>query len=212
MAYIFLDESGDLGFNPKNKSSKYFVITILAASDKKPIEKIAKKVHAALRKKVKRLSGGVLHAYKEKGSTKRRVLTLLSKKNCSIMTIYLNKSKVYTKLKKEEHLLYNYVTNILLDRIMRKKLLPSTENIILVASKRETNRFLNENFKDYLKNQVSGKFKAKIEIEVRAPSEEKALQIVDFASWAIFRKHEKSDRTYYDLIEKIIVEESPLFP
>lgn len=212
MAYIFLDESGDLGFNPQNKSSKYFVITILATSDKRPIEKIAKKIHASLRKKVKKLSGGVLHAYKERGSTKRRILTQLSKQDCLIMTIYLNKSKVYTKLKKEEHLLYNYVTNILLDRIIRKRLLSKAENIILVASKRETNKFLNENFKNYLKKQVSSKFKTKIEIEIKMPSEEKALQIVDFASWSIFRKHEMSDSTYYKLIEKIIVEENPLFP
>jgi hypothetical protein len=212
MAFIFLDESGDLGFNPIKKNSEYFVITILATSNKKPIEKIAKKVHASLRKKVKKLGGGVLHAYKEKGSTKRRVLTQLNDKDCSIMTIYLNKSKVYTRLQEEKHVLYNYVTNILLDRIMCKKLIPKTENVTLVASKRETNKFLNENFKDYLKGQVSNKFKIKIEVEIKTPSEEKALQVVDFASWAIFRKYEKADNTYYDLIKKIIVEESPLFP
>ena len=126
MAFVFLDESGDLGFNPKKKNSKYFVITVLAVSNKKPLEKLVKKIHSHLRKKVKKLSGGILHAYKEKPATRKRILKLLSVKKCAIMSIYLNKSKVYTHLQEEKHVLYNYVTNILLDRIMKKKLVESS--------------------------------------------------------------------------------------
>jgi hypothetical protein len=38
MAYIFLDESGDLGFNfKKKKTSKIFVVTCLFTENKKPI-------------------------------------------------------------------------------------------------------------------------------------------------------------------------------
>ena len=159
MKYLFLDESGDLGFNPKKKNSKYFVITILFASDKKPLEKIVKNVHKSLRKKVKRLSGGVLHSVKEKPATRKRLLKSLSEKDISIMTIYLNKSKVYTHLQDEKHVLYNYVTNILLDRIMTKHLDEDRE-ITLIAEKRETNKFLNAGFKNYIENQKKNKHKA----------------------------------------------------
>jgi len=66
MAYIFLDESGDLGFNfNKRKTSKFFVITFLATENKKIIEKIVKKTHSELKKKYKRRFG-VLHASKDK--------------------------------------------------------------------------------------------------------------------------------------------------
>lgn len=212
MAYIYLDESGDLGFNPKKKNSKYFVVTVLSALDKKPIEKVVKKVHSGLKKKARRLSGGILHAYKEKPVTRNRLLKLLNEKECLIMTIYLNKSKVYTKLREEKHVLYNYVTNILLDRIMTKKLVTSKSEIHLVAAKRETNKFLNENFKDYLQKQIHGRHGLKIKIEIKTPGEEKALQVVDFASWAIFRKYERGDDSYYNLIKGKIFEESPLFP
>ena len=149
MSYIFLDESGDLGFDPNKKHSKYFVITLLLTQNKKPIEKLVKKIHTSLRQKVKRLSGGVLHAYKEKSVTRKRLLNLLNEKNCLIMAIYLNKAKVYTKLKEEKHVLYNYVTNILLDRILSKKLVDTKVPVKLIAAKRETNKFLNENFKEY---------------------------------------------------------------
>lgn len=211
MKYLFLDESGDLGFDPKRKNSKYFVITILFASDKKPLENIVKKIHKNLRKKVKKLSGGMLHAVKEKPITRKRLLRLLGQKDISIMTIYLNKSKVYTHLQDEKHVLYNYVTNILLDRIMTKHLDKDRE-ITLIAAKRETNKFLNMGFKDYLENQLKNKHKALIEVEIRTPSEEKALQAVDFACWAIFRKYEIGDDSYYGLFKKIIIEENPLFP
>ena len=36
------------------------------------------------------------------------------------MSIYLNKKKVFTKLHDEKHVLYNYVTNILIDRVYTK--------------------------------------------------------------------------------------------
>jgi hypothetical protein len=209
--YIFLDESGDLGFNPRKQNSKYFIITTLFAVDKLPVERIVKKVHRTLRKKVKKLSGGILHSVKESPVTRRRLLNLLAEKACSIMVIYLNKSKVYTKLQNEKHVLYNYVTNILLDRIMTKKLLDIHKQITMIAAKRETNRFLNDNFKTYLQTQIGNKHKASIKIEVKGPSEERSLQAVDFASWAIFRKYERKDPLYYDLIKKIIVEENSLF-
>ncbi len=211
MKYLFLDESGDLGFNPKKKNSKYFVITVLFASDKKPLESIVKKIHKNLRKRVKRLSGGVLHSVKEKPITRKRLLRSLSEKDIAIMTIYLNKSKVYTHLQDEKHVLYNYVTNILLDRIMTKHLDKDRE-ITLIAEKRETNKFINEGFRSYIEGQLKNKHKALIKIEIKTPREEKALQVVDFASWAIFRKYEHGDDSYYKLIKNKIIEESPLFP
>lgn len=211
MSYIFLDESGDLGFDPKKKNSKYFMVTILATLDKKPIEKVVKKIHASLKKKVKRLSGGILHCYKEKPATRKRLLKLLNTRDCVVLAIYLNKAKVYTKLREEKHVLYNYVTNILLDRIMTKKLIDQKLGIVLIAAKRETNKFLNENFKDYLNNQIESKHGLKIKIELKTPAQEKSLQAVDFASWAIFRKYERRDNSYYTLIKSRVVEENPLF-
>ncbi|MEK6715633.1 MAG: hypothetical protein AABY43_06275 [Candidatus Omnitrophota bacterium] len=37
------------------------------------------------------------------------------------------------------------------------------------------------------------------------------LQVVDFISWAIFRKYEYRDESYYEMIRKKISEENPLF-
>ena len=206
-----MDESGDLGFDfSKKKTSKHFVITCLFSTSKRPIEKIVRNVHAGLTKSIKR-KVGVLHCHNEKPVTRKRMLRLLNSKECRIMTIYLNKKKVYTRLQDEKHVLYNYVTNILLDRIFSKRFFPDGQNVILIASKRETNKFLNDNFSDYLNKQVKDAHGVKLTIKIKTPSEEKGLQAVDFISWAIFRKYEYKDAGYYNLIKNKIIEENVLF-
>ena len=211
MSYIFMDESGDLGFDfTKKGTSQYFLITFLFSSNKRGIDKCVKKVHAGLRKRYKRV--GVLHAYKDEPVTKKRLLSLLADKDCTIMAIVLNKRKVYTNLQDEKPVLYNYVTNILLDRIFSKKLLRGNEPIEIIASRKDTSRFLNLNFKSYLQSQLAKNHNVAVSVTIKTPAEEKALQAVDFVSWAIFRKYESKDEEYYRIIKGRIVEEKPLFP
>jgi len=211
MAYIFMDESGDLGFDfRKKRTTKYFLITFLFVPNKRPIEKCVKNIHRGLRKKYKKI--GVLHAHLEERVTKKRLLKSLSEKSCAVMTIYLNKKRVYTKLHEEKAVLYNYVSNILLDRIYSKRIIPINKKVELIASRRETNKFLNKNFKDYLQKQIKDNHKIDLEILIKTPSEEKALQAVDFISWAIFRKYEYQDDSFYKIIKQKIAEENPLFP
>lgn len=119
-----------------------------------------------------------------------KLLKYLGEKDCHIMSIYLNKNKVHTNLQETKTFLYNFVTNILLDRICTKKLIPMNEKIILIASRRETNKLLNQNFKEYLKHKTDI-HKLNISIEINTPAEEKCLQIVDFACWSIFQKYER---------------------
>ena len=213
MAYIFLDESGDLGFNfKKKKTSKFFIVTFLFIEGSKgPIEKIVKKTHSELAKKLKRRVG-VLHAVNEKPITRQRMLKRLAEKDCSVIAIYLNKHKVFTRLQDEKQVLYNYVTNILLDRIFTKKIVSPEKPIELIASRRETNKFLNENFRNYLSRQIKNNHKGNLKISIKTPAEEKCLQAVDFLSWSFFRKYERSDDSYYNIIKGRVVEESPLYP
>ncbi len=206
------DESGDLGFDfTKRGTTKYFLITFLFIENKRPVEKCIRKVRAGLRNKLTGV-GRVLHAYHEKPVTRLRLLRCIVEKDASIIVIALNKRKVYTKLQEEKAVLYNYVTNILLDRIFTKKLIPFESDVYLIASKRETNKFLNENFRDYLQRQAINNHGVELTVNIKTPSEEKALQAVDFVSWAIFRKYEHGDDDYYKVIKRTIVEENPLFP
>src|SRR3989344_1252636 len=139
MTYIFLDESGDLGFDFKKKgTSGFFVIWFLFLDgSKKLLDKIVKKTHAELNKRIKRKIG-VLHATNEKPITRQRLMKRLANIDCFIMYIYFNKKEVFTKLQDEKMVLYNYVTNILLNRIYIKKVIPIDKDVELIASRRET--------------------------------------------------------------------------
>lgn len=210
MSYIYLDESWCLWFDfSKWKTSKYFIITFLFVEQKRPVEKILKKIFSWFSKTEVKRHNWSLHCFKEHPKTRTKLFTMLKEKNISVMAIYLNKEKVFTKLQDEKHVLYNYVTNILLDRIINKKLLKDN-NIILIASRRETNRFLNENFKNYLEwnNSKNG---IKVNVEIKTPHEDKCLQIVDACSWAIFWKYEHWNYEYYDIFKDKIIEENSLF-
>lgn len=212
MPYIFMDESGDLGFDFRKKgTSRNFIITFVFAPNKRALEKCVKKIYLGILRTQKKRSG-VLHAVSERPITRIRLLKCLVDVDCAIITIKLNKQKVYTHLQDEKQVLYNYITNILLDRIMTKKLVDLSQTIVLVASRRETNKFFNENFKTYLSSQLSKKHKFTLNVEIKTPSAEKSLQATDFICWAIFRKYEHGDESYYDLIKGKILEENPLFP
>src|SRR3989338_11063961 len=120
MAYIFLDESGDLGF--KEKSSKWFLFTIVLTNNHRRIEKIIKKILSGLKKKYKKI--GELHAYHSLPETKLKILKLLSQeKDLKIFCIILNKKKVYGDFQQQKNHLYNYTANILLDRLHNKKII-----------------------------------------------------------------------------------------
>jgi hypothetical protein len=211
MAYIFMDESGDLGFDPAKKSSKYFMVTFLAVSQKRPLEKTIRKIYQGLKRKY-RMRGGILHAFKEEPITRMRFYRELARKDARIMVLYLNKQRIYTKLNEEKPALYASIANTLLDRIMTKGLVGSEEEIELIASRRETSRFLNQSFRSYLEDQVKSNHERRISVSIKTPHEEKLLQAADLVSWAIFRKYEHQDESYCRLIQEMIVEESSLFP
>jgi hypothetical protein len=208
-----MDESGDLGFNfSKQKTSKYFVVTFLFTNDKNALDKIVKSVFKKFTRKQIETHNGVLHAYKETEATRMQCLQMFRDAHAGkVITIYLNKNKVYTKLQDEKQVLYNYVTNILLDRVFTKSLIPTDQKICLVASRRETNKFLNQNFSNYIVSQAKGNHKLDIDVAIRTPQNEKGLQLVDVISWAIFRKYEHGEVSYYNEIKDTIVEENSLF-
>lgn len=212
MAYIFMDESGCLGFEfSKSKTSHHFVITFLLVNNDRILEKIVSKTFRSIPANKRKNHIGILHCNKEDNKTREKMFSLLKDKQIYVMAISLNKHRVYSRLQEEKSVLYNYAANILLDRIFRKNLISSTGKITLIASRRETNRFLNENFKQYLETQVLERNKINLEVQILPPTRHKGLQVVDFVSWAIFRKYEYGDEYYYNMFKDRIVEENSLF-
>ena len=209
MACIFLDESGDLGF--KKSSSKWFLFTMAITNDVRVLERVTKKVWRSLKKKHKRL--GELHASHEKDVTRKRMLKQLSEvSDLRVLCVILNKEKVYVDLQNQKNYLYNYTANILLDRLHTKEVLGPKEPIHLFVDRKDTKKRLRENFISYLTNSMKKRRDGSFAVELHSSHENKSLQAVDFISWAIFRKYEKGDFEFYEIIKDKITDERLLFP
>jgi len=207
-----MDESGDLGFDySKKRTTKFFLVTFIFSKSKRPVEKVIKNIFRNLTSRQRKRRKGIIHCTKEDSVIRQRIFNQIRDTDIKIISIILNKKKVYIKLKDEKQVLYNYITNILLDRLFTKGLIPINIPVHLIASKRETNKFFNQNFKSYLERQVNKSHNVRLNVDIKTPHEEKGLQVADCISWAIFRKYEFKDRTYYDLVKKVIVEENMLF-
>jgi hypothetical protein len=212
MAYILMDEIGDLGFDfSKKKTTTFFLVTFIFTTSKRSCERIVKDILRNFTPAQRKRRKGIIHCTKEDQVIRKRIFNKIQNADIKIISVILNKQKVYTRLKDEKHVLYNYVTNILLDRIFSKGIIPGFKTIKLIASKRETNRFFNQNFKNYLEQQANKIHNVRLEIDIKTPYEEKGLQVADCISWAIFRRYEFKDRTYYNFIREKIAEENMLF-
>jgi len=209
MAYIFLDESGDLGFS--KSSSKWFIFTIAMVSNPRSLERVVKKIWKPLRKKYKKL--GELHAYRADDITRTRMLRKLNElMGLKVLCVILNKKKVHIDLQNEKNYLYNYTANILLDRLHSSATIKSNEQIDLFIDRKDTKKKLRENFINYLTGQMNNRGRKHFTVTLHTSHENKSLQAVDFISWAIFRKYERGDFEFYELIKSKITDERLLFP
>lgn len=212
MAYLFMDESGCLGFDfTKAKTSRHFIVAFLLVQEKRPLEKLVRGQFQRMSpQERKRWRGGVLHSSKATDALRVRMLQGIAQQSgVSVMLIRLDKKRVDASLVNKKHVLYSYVTNALLDRIATKRLIPMDGSVQLIASRRETNRFLNDNFTAYLHQQQEGG--VRLHVEIRTPAEEKGLQAVDFISWAAFRRYEHEDASFFRCLEHCVVENHPLW-
>jgi len=209
MAHIFLDESGDLGF--KKTSSKWFLFTIAMVSGPRSLERVVKKIWRPLKKRHKKL--GELHAYHSDRIVRTRMLQKLNELNdLKVLCVILNKKKVHIDLQNQKNYLYNYTANILLDRLHSSPVIKDDEQINLFIDRKDTKKKLRENFVHYLANQMSNRGRKHFTVSLHTSHENKSLQAVDFISWAIFRKYERNDYEFYELIKNKITDERLLFP
>lgn len=209
MTYIFLDESGDLGFS--KKSSKWFLFTLVVVGDHRKLEKIIKKARKSLKKKHKH-KFSELHAYHCDDITRTRVLKSLAETDLSVVTTVLNKKKVHIDLQNQKNYLYNFTANIILERLINTKLINKNQEISLVVDRKDTKKSLRENFISYITNAMFKQGHKNFKMSLSTSHDSKGIQAVDFVSWAIFRKYEQGDYEFYEIIKNKIIDERLLFP
>lgn len=186
------------------------MFAIAITNDARALERVVKKVWRPMKKKHKKL--GELHASQEKDITRKRILSRLSEVGgLKVLCVILNKQKVYVDLRNQKNYLYNYTANILLDRLHASGALADNEPLHLFIDRKDTKKRLRENFVNYLTHSMQKRRNVSFKVQLHSSHENKSLQAVDFISWAIFRKYERNDCAFYEIIKNKITDERLLF-
>src|SRR3989338_218946 len=123
MLYLYLDESGDLGFDFVNKKpSIFFTICILAIRSTEDKKRISKMIERTLRRKLnpKNKRRRLVQELKAASTTlqiKKYFYRAIKNVNFSIYCLTLNKKRVYLNLGNDKTRVFNWVARMLLDQI-----------------------------------------------------------------------------------------------
>lgn len=212
MWHLYLDESGDLGFDfQAKKPSRFLTIAVLAVNHRKAVDRIRTAVRRTLRNKVNRgrKNEQELKGFRTDLRVKRYFLRIIKDCEFGIYAITLNKIRVYDELTKgapARARLYNFIAHRVLDRIPFE----NADGAIELVVDRSKGKWEITEFNQYLQQQLAGRVDPRIPINIyhRSSCVDCGLSAADLFCWGIFRKYEQQDLEWYrEFASKIVVDE-----
>jgi hypothetical protein len=205
--HIFLDESGDLGFDfSKKGTSRHFIITVLLTRDPKRIANCIRHLKEdALQQKYKKVPEIKFNNSPE--PFRDRVIQKLAQQEIFVLAFCLNKAKIVAKLHDKKDKVYNYVAGLLFDKILNAA--NPGEDLVMTVDKVKVGKIQIEDFNFYLglKLFLAGQPERKLEVIHEDSQRDRCLQAVDFICGSIFRKYEFRDMGLYNLLKGKIISE-----
>lgn len=201
--FIYLDESGDLGFDfSKAKTSQYFVITILVCHHKQVVDGMTTAVKRTLKNKLNHKKQNKRVVTELKGSettltVKEYFARHLPGDGWDVYSVTLNKARVephlQTKVGKKK--LYNYLARFIIEKIPFADDLPWVN---LIVDRCKNNEEIKD-FNSYVENQLNAllPLNCKLTIDHLASHENAGLQAVDLFCWGIARKDAHKDTNWF---------------
>ncbi len=201
---IYLDESGDLGFDFVNKNpSQKFVITLLVCRNKVSVAAFKRAVRRTLKNKLNHRKQNKrvveeLHATSLSYPIKQYFYKQIRNQDWDVYAIALNKTRVYDYLtnKPGRKKLYNYLSKLLLDQVDLSFANPA---VTLIVDKCKNKEEIAD-FNQYLTNQLEARLPLNVSLNIHHEDSKanKGLQAVDLFCWGIYRKYEHGDTEWYD--------------
>jgi hypothetical protein len=200
MLYLYLDESGDLGFDFfAKKPSKFFTVTVLTVSG---IENNRRLIHA-VRKTIKRKlprEQAEMKGVKDSLRVKEYFYGQASDIPFDLYSVTLNKQRVYENLAKRKDRVYNFIARNVLERIPVEN---ASTRIQVIIDRSKSKKEVRE-FNEYIIRHIKGRIDPRVPLDIYhwTSHENLGLQAVDTFSWGIFRKYEKKDYIWFDMFKE----------
>lgn len=209
MWYLYMDESGDLGFDFVNKKpSKFFTISILVISGKDNNRKLINAVKKTLSRKLnpKSKRKRIVQEVKATNTTleiKEYLYKQIKNVPFQIYSITLNKRKVYERLANNKSRVYNFIARKVLDQI--PLLNNNISSIDFIVDKSKTKVEIAD-FNQYIKKQLEGKVDPKTPLNIIHECSHcyPGIQIADLFAHGIFQKYERKNSDWYQIFQEKI--------
>lgn len=205
--YIFLDESGDLGFDfEKSKTSRQFVISLLVCQDKQAQDGFRRAVERTLKNKLnhKKIKTRTVAELKGTGTAfpiKQYFFRQLPANGWKIYSVTLNKLRVLEHLRTRagKKKLYNYLARFILEKVH----FPEDVQQVSLVVDRCKNKEEIKDFNQYVINQLEAllPLNARLNIDHLRSHESAGLQAVDLFCWGIARKDGLGDMEWYAVFQ-----------
>lgn len=195
MLYLYLDESGDLGFDLSGSHpSRFFTIAVLVVRGHQNNQAIARAVRVTLRRKLKALRG--VSSGELKGSScgleiKKFFYAKIAPLDFRVHAVTLDKSRIYGYMVEDKARIYNFIARMVLEKI---DFADARVRVIITVDKSKSKSEI-RSFNNCVIAQVKSRLDPKIPLEIFHSSSHKTLQLqaADMFAWGVFRKYEKGD-------------------
>jgi len=198
MLYLYLDESGDLGFDFVNhKPSVYFTVCVLAVKGRDNDCRLAALVKSAMRRL--RIYGKGAQELKGNNTSmeaKRLFYDRVKSVEFKLYAVTMNKKKLCGRLSEDKDRFYNYIARLALERVDFRD---AAVRVIMTVDKSKTRQAIAE-FNRYILSQIKARIDPLVPLDIfhMDSAQSPNLQAADLFAWGIFRRYERADLEWYD--------------
>ena len=200
--HVSLDESGDLNFNPSG--SRYYVFATSWTYDPAPLARALTDLRFSLLKQGQNIPA--FHATEDKQLHRDAVISVLrAHADWRFAAIVVEKAKVNPTIRDPSHF-YPKFAFMLLKFVLRGCLRPDTSGV-LIFSDAVPHKAHRESVEKAIKKACRAELKPGIQFESyhHSRASNAWIQVVDYCSWAIYRKWQQGDpRSYEQLRVRLI--------
>lgn len=201
MWHLYVDESGDLGFELAGKgASRFFTVCIVVVFGSDINRKMINAAKLTLRRKVnckRKKYLAELKATKTTLRVKEFFYDRVKDVPFGVYAVTLDKKKWKGSLPKDKSRVYSYVARKVLDQI------PFEENdgqrVYLTLDKSMSNPEVNK-FNASVRAQIEGRLPPNVLLEIyhKESSLDFGIQVADLFAWGVFQKYERGSFGWYD--------------